>query len=408
MNNVFKVFFYPRKNYVYKNGEVGIRVLISLNGDRLQFASELTIPLDMWNEEENRASGKYAKAKVINNELEDIEATLKFHYRELKRYDSFVTVHQVRDAYKGVTAKSRMLLEVFKEYNEEISKRLGKNISNCTVSKYKRTKERLAEFIKSKFKKTDIPVNQVNYSFICSFDSYLTSVWNCGTNTKVKYLQHLKCIITLARNNGWMQTEPFTNFKIKRQKSDRGYLGQEELMVIMQKKLAIKRLEYVRDIFVFSCFTGLSYIDVKKLERKHIQSTFDDSMWVRKKREKTGVQSNILLLEVPKMILAKYIGMLPGNQVLPVISNQRLNSYLKEIADLCGIEKNLTFHLARHTFATTVTLAKGVPLETVSKMLGHTSLKTTQIYARITDQKIGYDMQELSRKLHGMGKALTL
>ncbi|HSH19281.1 MAG TPA: phage integrase SAM-like domain and Arm DNA-binding domain-containing protein [Draconibacterium sp.] len=233
MNNVFKVFFYPRKNYVYKNGEVGIRVLISLNGDRLQFASELTIPLDMWNEEEYRASGKYTKAEVINNELEDIEATLKFHYRELKRNYSFVTVHQVRDAYIGFTAKSRMLLEVFKEYNEEISKRLGKDISNCTVSKYKRTKARLAEFIKYKFKKTDIPVNQVNYSFICSFDSYLTSVWNCGTNTKVKYLQHLKCIVTLARNNGWMQTEPFANFKIKRQKSDRGYLTQEELMVIM-------------------------------------------------------------------------------------------------------------------------------------------------------------------------------
>lgn len=408
MNNVFKVFFYPRKNYVYKNGEVGIRVLISLNGDRLQFASDLTIPLEMWNDEENRVSSKSAKVKVINNELEDIEATLKFHYRELKRYDSFVTVHQVRDAYIGVTAKSRMLLEVFKEYNEELSKRLGKDISNCTVSKYKRTKERLAEFVKFKFMKTDIPFKQIDFSFINSFDSYLTSVWDCGTNTKVKYLQHLKCIITLARNNGWILADPFTNFKIKRQKYDRGYLTQEELMAIMQKKLAIKRLEYVRDIFVFSCFTGLSYIDVKKLENKHIQSTFDESMWVRKKREKTGVQSNILLLDVPKMILAKYKGMLPGNQVLPVISNQRVNSYLKEIADLCGIEKNLTFHLARHTFATTVTLAKGVPLETVSKMLGHTSLKTTQIYARITDQKIGHDMQELSKKLHGMGKALTL
>jgi site-specific recombinase XerD len=147
---------------------------------------------------------------------------------------------------------------------------------------------------------------------------------------------------------------------------------------------------------------------VKNLENKHIQGTFDESMWVRKKREKTGVQSNVLLLDVPRMILAKYDGMLSGNKVLPVISNQRLNSYLKEIADLCGIEKNVTFHLARHTFATTVTLAKGVPLETVSKMLGHTSLKTTQIYARITDQKIGNDMQKLSVKLHGMGKALML
>jgi integrase len=179
-------------------------------------------------------------------------------------------------------------------------------------------------------------------------------------------------------------------------------------MAIMHKEFAIKRLEYVRDIFVFSCYTGLSYIDVKNLENKHIQSTFDESLWVRKKREKTGVQSNILLLDVPRMILAKYEGMLPENKVLPVISNQRLNSYLKEIADLCGIQKNLTFHLARHTFATTVTLAKGVPLETVSKMLGHTSLKTTQIYARITDQKIGNDMQELSKKLYEMGNVLTL
>ena len=197
-------------------------------------------------------------------------------------------------------------------------------------------------------------------------------------------------------------------FSIKREKSDRGYLTQEELIVIMQKKLAIKRLEYVRDVFVFSCFTGLSYIDVKKLENKHIQSTLDQSIWIRKRREKTGVLSNILLLDVPKMILEKYNGMLPDNKVLPVISNQRLNSYLKEIADLCGIEKNLTFHLARHTFATTVTLAKGVPLETVSKMLGHTSLKTTQIYARITDQKIGHDMHVLSKKLHEMGNNLTL
>ena len=170
-------------------------------------------------------------------------------------------------------------------------------------------------------------------------------------------------------------------------------------MVIMQKKFTISRLEHVRDIFVFSCFTGLSYIDVKKLKLNHIHNSFNGNMWIKKKREKTGVQFDILLLDIPKMILDKYKGMLPEDILLPVISNQRLNAYLKEIADLCGIEKNLTFHLARHTFATTVTLAKGVPMETVSKMLGHTSLKTTQIYARITDQKIGHDMKELSKKL---------
>lgn len=408
MNNVFKVFFYPRKNYINKNGEVGIRVFLSLNGDRTQFTSKLTIPLEMWDDAENRVLGTSSKAKVINNELEDIEATLKFHYRELKRHDIFITVHQVRDAFLGLTVKTHMLLDVFYAHNEELSKRVGKDLSSCAISKYKRTKERLADFVKYQFKKSDIPLKQVNYSFICSFDNYLTSVWNCGTNTKVKYLQHLKRIITLAMNNGWIQSDAFSNFKIKRKKSDRGYLTQEELMVIMQKKFKISRLEQVKDIFVFSCYTGLSYIDVKKLKRNHIQKSFDGNMWIKKKREKTGVQFDILLLDIPRMILDKYSGMLTEDRLLPVISNQRLNAYLKEIADLCGIEKNLTFHLARHTFATTVTLAKGVPMETVSKMLGHTNLKTTQIYARITDQKIEHDMQKLSKKLKEMDKVLTL
>jgi len=176
----------------------------------------------------------------------------------------------------------------------------------------------------------------------------------------------------------------------------------------MQKKIAIKRLEQVRDIFVFSCFTGLAYVDMRNLNEKDIQKSFDGKLWIMKKRQKTDVQSNLLLLDTPKRILDKYKGMQRGNQLLPIISNQRLNSYLKEIADLCGLEKHLTFHLARHTFATTVTLAKGVPMETVSKMLGHTRIKTTQIYARITNSKIGNDMSELSKKLEEMDEMLIL
>lgn len=398
----FKVFFYARKNYINKDGEVAIIIRLALNSQKTQFSSKLTIAPKMWNEAKNRANGNTSKAKVINNQLDEIEATLKFHYKEIKRYDTDVSVHQVRDAFVGVTVKHRMLLAVFEEYNNELEKREGKGLKRCTINKYKRTKERLKDFVKYKFHRSDIPLKQLNHGFATSFDNYLTTAWNCGTNTKVKYLQNLKTITTLAKNNGWIKNDPFVNFKIKREKSDRGFLSQEELTILMQKELKIKRLEYVRDIFVFSCFTGLSYIDVKNLKYKHIQYTFDENVWIRKKREKTGVQSNILLLDVPKMILKKYQGMLPNNMVLPVISNQRLNGYLKELANICGIEKNLTFHLARHTFATTVTLAKGVPLETVSKMLGHTSLKTTQIYARITDQKIGHDMSELSLKLDGL------
>lgn len=235
-----------------------------------------------------------------------------------------------------------------------------------------------------------------------------TTIWNCCVNTTAKYLQQFKHIITLAKNNGWIQSDPFANFKIRFKKVDRGYLNQDELTTIMQKKIAIKRLEQVRDIFIFSCFTGLAYVDVRNLNEKDIRKSFDGKLWIMKKRQKTDVQSNILLLDIPKMILFKYKNMLPNDKLLPIISNQRLNSYLKEIADICGIDKNLTFLLARHTFATTVTLAKGVPMETVSKMLGHTSVRTTQIYARITDSKIGNDMQELSVKLKELNGMLTL
>ena len=405
MSDNFKIFFYPRKNYVNKNGEVSIRVFLSLNGERAPFTSEITTPIELWDDEENRASGDSKHAHAINEELDDLRAELKFHYKELKRHDVLVTAEQIRDAYLGTTVKNNKLLETFKVYNEGLSKREGKDLSSATVAKYMRTYERLQKYIKEKHKRSDISFRQINYSFIKGFDDYLTTTWNCDTNTKVKYLQHLKTIVTVARNNNWISSDPFSNFKIKRKKSDRGYLTQDELVAMMQKKIKIKRLEQVRDVFVFCCFTGLSYIDVKKLKDEHIQKAFDGTFWIRKKREKTGVQSDVLMLKIAKLILDKYKGKLDDGYVLPVISNQKLNGYLKEIADICGIEKNLTFHLARHTFATTVTLAKGVPLETVSKMLGHTSLKTTQIYARITDQKIGHDMKKLSKNLGSMGNA---
>ncbi len=405
MSDNFKIFFYPRKNYVNKNGEVSIRVFLVLNGERAPFTSEITTPMELWDDEENCASGGSSQALAVNEKLDDLKAELKFHYKELKRHDVLVTAEQIREAYLGTTVKNYKLLETFKEYNDGLSKREGKDLSSATVSKYKRTYKRLTEYIKEKHKRNDISFRQINYSFIKGFDDYLTTTWNCDTNTKVKYLQHLKTIVNIARNNNWISSDPFSNFKIKRKKSDRGYLTQDELVAIMRKKFNVKRLEQVRDVFVFCCFTGLSYIDVKNLKNEYIQKAFDGTFWIRKKREKTGVQSDVLMLKIAKLILDKYKGMSGDGYVLPVISNQNINGYLKEIADVCGIEKNLTFHLARHTFATTVTLAKGVPLETVSKMLGHTSLKTTQIYARITDQKIGHDMKNLSKNLGSMGNA---
>jgi site-specific recombinase, phage integrase family len=217
-------------------------------------------------------------------------------------------------------------------------------------------------------------------------------------------MQFFKRIILIARNNGILIGDPFANYKIRLEKVDRGYLSEDEIKIILKKKMVSERLEQVRDVFIFSCFSGLAYVDVANLKEDNIRKSFDGNLWIITKRQKTNTDVNVPLLDIPKMILEQYKGKLPDGKVLPIISNQKLNAYLKEIADVCGIKKNLTFHLARHTFATTTTLAKGVPIETVSKMLGHTNIETTQIYARITNNKISNDMQGLDKKFVGIEK----
>jgi site-specific recombinase XerD len=259
-----------------------------------------------------------------------------------------------------------------------------------------------------KYNITDISLKEIKNMFLCDFEIYLMTTVGCNSNTTAKFMQFLKRIIIIARNNGLITSDPFANYKIHMTKVDRGYLTQEDIEKLLKKQFTIKRLELVRDIFVFSCFTGLAYIDVKNLTDKEIRTSFDGKLWIMTKRQKTNVQSNILLLDVPKMILEKYKGKAADNRLLPILSNQKMNAYLKEIGDVCEIEKEITFHLARHTFATTITLARGVPIETVSKMLGHTNITTTQIYARITDSKISTDMQALAIKLEGIEKMFSI
>ncbi len=408
MKSTFRILFYVRRNYVNKKGETGIMVRITLDGEIAQFSSKLKVNPDNWDTKNGKVTGNTMGARNLNDTLENIKASIIRHYREIEWQDTHVTAEKIRNAFLGVTVKAQMLLVIFNNHNDDLSKRIGKDITEAGVEKYKRTRQRLADFMMYQYKIKDIALKEINYNFVSYFETYLRSVHNCGINTTAKYLQQLKHIVTLAKNNGWLQADPFVNFRIRFEKADRGYLLQGELERMMQKKFSIKRLEQVRDIFVFSCFTGLAYVDVRNLRTEDITTSFDGKLWIIKKRQKTNIQSHILLLDIPKMILKKYENKLDNEKLLPVITNQRINSYLKEIADVCGIEKNLTFHLARHTFATTVTLAKGVPMETVSKMLGHTSIRTTQIYARITDSKIGNDMSVLAKKLAGMDKMLTL
>lgn len=307
-------------------------------------------------------------------------------------------------SFLGHSESHDTILNLFEKHNDDVKQLIGISKTPATYQKYEVTRRHLAAFIQRKYNLSDISIKEITPMFITDFELYLRTVGKCGANTTAKFMQFFKRIIIIARNNGMIVGDPFANYKIRLERVDRGYLSEEELKIIMKKKLASERLTQVRDLFMFSSFCGLAYSDMAALTQDNIRTSFDGKLWIITKRKKTNTPVNVPLLDIPKMILKKYEGKLPNGKILPVISNQKLNAYLKEIADVCGIKKNLTFHLARHTFSTTVTLAKGVPIETVSKMLGHTNIETTQIYARITNSKIGNDMEGLSEKFTGIEK----
>ena len=404
MKSTFKVLFYVKRNAIRKDGKMPIVARITVDGHVAQFNTKLEIQPDNWSVKMGRAIGQSSDSKKLNALLNEINASVHKNYHELRHRDNYVTAEKVKNEFLGISDNFETLLDIFQKHNEDTLKLVGISKSAATYQKYEVTRKHIQKFLLLKYKLADISLKEIKHMFLCDFEIYLMTTAGCNANTTAKFMQFFKRIILIARNNGLITIDPFANYKIRLAKVDRGYLPQEDIEKLLKKHYSTKRFELVRDIFVFSCFTGLAYIDVKNLNDKSVRTSFDGMLWIMTKRQKTNVQSNILLLDVPKMILEKYKGKSPDNKLLPILSNQKMNAYLKEIGDLCEIDKELTFHLARHTFATTVTLAKGVPIETVSKMLGHTNIKTTQIYARITDSKISNDMQELAGKLEGIEK----
>ena len=380
MKSTFRVLFYLKKGSEKKNGEVMIMARITIDGKLCQFSTKQSILPNNWSVASGKAKGK--DAGKINALLDDIRSALNTIYHEMQRRDNYVTAEKVKNEFLGHTEKHETILSLFQKHNDNMKQLVGISRTIATYRKYEVTRRHLADFIHDKYNLSDIPIREITPMFITDFELYLRTACKCGYNTAAKFLLFLKSIIIVARNNGILTKDPFANYKIQMKKVDRGYLTEDEIKIILKKKMVSERLEHVRDLFIFSCFTGLAYSDVANLREENIRKSFDGKLWIMTKRQKTNTDVNVPLLDIPKMILKKYKGKLPNGKILPVISNQKLNAYLKEIADICGIKKNLTFHLARHTFATTTTLAKGVPIETVSKMLGHTNIETTQIYAR--------------------------
>jgi site-specific recombinase XerD len=404
----FSLVFYINRTKARKNGECPIMLRININGSRVTMALKRHLDPQHWDSGRNQMKGRTDQARLFNDYLDSIRVRAHKKYNELLTAKEEVLASDLRDAILGIqTAKSLNLIETWQEHVNGLKQLIGKESSYATYQKYNTAKNHMQVFLRKTYKAEDVSIKSVDHYMITRYAHYLKTEMGCNYNTATKFLQNLKRITTLAMRHGWLAKDPFAGITLSLKEVDRPYLTEAELKKLMEFQSPFERLNKVRDFFVFSCFTGLAYIDVKQLRRCEIEHN-EGNYWIRTRRQKTGARANIPLLNIPMEIIRKYSileALQQEDLVLPMPSNQKINAYLKELADLCGITKTLSFHIARHTFATTVTMMNGVPIETVSKMLGHKNITSTQHYARIVDQKVGEDMQLLSQRL---GTRLTL
>ena len=400
MKSTFRILFLARWELKKENGKVPLCARITIDGEKVKFSLKSEVTAKIWDPKSGRATGQTKEALQLNRYLDSIKGQMITHYHNLSSANVVVTAAMVRDAFLGTDIKSNTLLSVFEEFNDRQEKLIGIDIAQSTFNKYDLTYRRLKEFLKAKMRKNDILLCQVDRNFVMDFEAWLKIEYKLDTNSSEKLMRIFKRITTMCFKNGQMPKDPFCEHKLKKVKKDRGYLTKSELEKIIDFKPDNKRLEKVQDIFLFCCFTGFDYSTTAALTEKNIVTDDDGSLWIETHRIKTGTPSKVKLLDIPLSILKKYKLRRDGNFLLPVMSNAKYNLYLKEIAAACEIQKNVTSHLARHTFATTVTYANGVSIESISKMLGHTKLSTTQIYARIVDKTVSDEMDKLAQKLN--------
>lgn len=404
MNTKLSVLFFVKRTKTNVDGLLPIFIRVTVNGARIEFSTKRFTTSEKWSVEGNRMKGTSAETKATNSFLDTLKAKVYDYQQQLIREDEVVNAENMRNKILGVEKRSHMLIGIFQQHNEEIKALVGREFATATYTRYETSLKHTIAFLKWKYKVSDIDIRKIDHEFVTSYEFYLKSVHKCNQNTTAKYIKNFGKIVRICLANGWIERDPFINYKCKIVEVERAFLSQDEIETMFNKVLATDRLNQVKDIFLFSCFTGLAYVDVKKLSRKNIGFGVDGERWIFINRTKTDTRSNIPLLPIASAILEKYEDhpqVVNQDKLLPILSNQKMNSYLKEIADVCEINKELTFHIARHTFATTVTLSNGVPIESVSKMLGHKNLKTTQHYAKILDLKVSDDMKVLREKFSG-------
>ena len=396
----FAILFFIRDSRVRKDGTTSIEVVLTVNGERCAFSTGKKVKSCNWDKNKQQVKGKDEEAQSLNNYLKAIKAKLYQKEAELLERGFVITAELLRDAYfdKVESLKEKSLFEVFEEHNQEQEKLIGNGVSKAThwVSVY--TIRLLREFVQQKYKREDLYLRELNLNFIQSFHSFLRIDKGMAQNSSTKHLKLLKKIINLSVANSYMAFNPFSTYKVEREPVEIDFLDEEELRKIINFDTPLPRLERAKDMFLFGCFTGLSYIDIKTLTPEHFEKDSASRIWIKKRRVKTGVLSRIPLLPIAKLILDKYKG---GEKLLPIQDPADINKYLKDIAILCGINKRICFHTSRHTFASTVTLANNISLEVVSKMLGHTNTRMTAHYAKLIDKCIGEQMDKLMDTFKG-------
>jgi len=403
-SNTFSILFWINTSRS-KNNQAEIYARITVNGKRANLSLKIKSDLNLWDSQKKRLKGTSAQAKQTNLYLEQVNAQIFQIHQDLKFKGELITAQLIKARYTGINSDNGKTLNTILEYH---NKKICNTLAAGSIRNFGVTESYVKKFLKKERNTTDIYLKQLNFEFLTDFQMYLSNVYPTGHqkalshNTVMKHIQRLRKIVTLAFHMEWMEKDPFVRWKMSFEKTNREFLSETELHNLEHKDFISERLDRVRDLFVFSCYTGISYVDIMALTPDHLVMGIDGKNWIMTKRQKTNTVVNVPLLPQALAIVNKYKDhpvTAVSQSLLPRLTNEKLNMYLKEVANFVPIKKNLTFHMARHTFATTITLSNGVPIETVSKILGHTKITTTQIYARVLENKVSTDMNQLNKVL---------
>ena len=394
----FFVSFFLRRDRVMKNGTAPIMARISVNGIAREVYTQCRTPVDKWDTAKGRATGRDKLAYEVNAYIDDFRAKVVEIYRTLQAEGFEGNAFEIKERLQSPGKQAKMFLEELTLYCEKRQKEVGVRITQLTSNKYYRLCRYLREYTKQECKKDDIRLSAVSYGYLDGFNTYLQTAHRCHHNGAVNILDCLRNFMLYCLRNEWIEKNPFKNYKLKEvAPPPKEHLSKKEIELLMEKQMPNLRLENVRDIFAFCCLTGLAFADVKELKREHLTTDEQGNMWIHKPREKTAVMSTIPLLKQPKAILQKYafdLHCMESGKLLPVPSNQKMNAYMSEIATICGLNKKLTTHCARHTFAC-LAVEYGMPIDVLAKILGHTNTNMPRHYAKFSEQLIGREMQKI-------------